>query len=172
VVFFPPAPFFVDDFEGTDNWTHGGTGDSWARGTPTKGPGAAHSGANCWATGLSAPYENNTMQWLRSPAINLTSATAATLEFWEFRDVEPLFGGNPVDWVTVSIKSAADPDGAALVQLAQNVGSQTQWTKRSFALPSEALGKNIIVEFMLTSDDFQPTLQAGWLIDDVTILPE
>lgn len=147
--------------------------DDRKRGTPVDDlPLTAHSGTNAWATGLDSSYELNTSQWLRSPVIDLTSADYARLEFREIRDVEPLFAGNPVDYTSVRIKMASDPDGAPIVTLATDAGTQQNWTRRSFVLSEEVLGNQIIIEFLLHSDDFQPGPQAGWLIDDVIIYKE
>ena len=165
-----PLALFSDDFEQDLGWTHGGVGDSWEKGTPTIGPGSAHSGSNVWSTGLSRPYANDTMQWLRSPVIDLTTRTNATLEFWEYRDIEPLFLGAPVDYAAVRVKNASDPNGPELVELSRDVGSQNRWTKRQFVLPPSVLGRNVIIEFFFKSDDFQPTPPlAGWFIDDVSV---
>ena len=169
---FAAPPAFLDDFEsGNQGWTHGGTEDNWELGTPTTGPGAARSGLNVWATGLSTPYELGQNNWLRSPAIDLAGLTSPILTFWEYRDVEPLFLGTTlVDYTTLNVLDAANPNGDPLaVLIANDTGTTPQWTKREFVLPAGVAGKSIILEFILTADSWQEVPQYGWYIDDVTI---
>ncbi len=78
---------YSEDFESGDGgFTHSGTADSWARGTPntpattTTNPVAsfttANSGVNCWKTNLTGTYDLSSDQVLESGDINLTGVTA------------------------------------------------------------------------------------------------
>ena len=78
---------YSQDFESGDGgFTHSGTADSWARGTPntpattTTSPVAsfttANSGVNCWKTNLTGTYALSSDQTLESGDINLTGVTA------------------------------------------------------------------------------------------------
>lgn len=164
----PAAPLFSDNFDGGDlGWTHGGAADTWAVGTPTAGPGAPFSAPNSWATGLSAPYPADAAMWLRSPAIDLTTAPAATLKFQEFYDVDAGF-----HYVTLYAKDAANPDGPALATLYSNTGTSAAWAEVNLGLVSPVLGSNIVLEFVLTSDFDVSFGGQGWFIDDVSIVPE
>ena len=49
-------------------------------------------------------------------------------------------------------------------------GTTTEWTEFSAALPAEAIGENIVLEFRFTSDDSE--VMAGWYVDDVSISEE
>lgn len=91
---WPTAVIFADDFEASpSSWVSGGSEDTWELGTPTRGPGAAHSGVNCWSPGLSKPYASNADNWLLSPPIDLTGLASATLSFWIYNWVpDGLFG--------------------------------------------------------------------------------
>lgn len=175
VVSVVPEAIFSDDFEsGAPGWTHGGINSAWELGTPTTGPGGAHSGGNVWANGLHGSYSLNAQAWLRSPVIDLTDVSQATLSFWEYRDVEPATGEFMFHWVQVSVKDAADPDGEPLAVLMKAAGAQRRWTEHNFPLEGAALGKPVILEFLLVSDDWPPVLSpdTGWFIDDVSVMPE
>ena len=56
---------------GTAGYAGGGTNTSWAWGTPTTGPGGAHSGAGVWATNLAGNYNNGEDSAVTSPAIDM-----------------------------------------------------------------------------------------------------
>jgi hypothetical protein len=72
--------------------------------------------------------------------------------------------------VIINVLDANSPS-TVLAEVSRRPGARLQWTERAFALPSEALGKSVILEFVLfQSDEFQDIEQAGWLIDDVTVI--
>ena len=160
------APLFVEDFEtGGTNWTHGGAGDNWAVGRPVNGPGAAFGGTNVAATGLNANINAYSDCYLRSPVINLTSASRGTLTFEQWRNVDPdpTFHG--------CIVNVLDPANfAVLQQLSLESGSSGGWQLSTLPLPPSLLGRNIMLEFRLYCDVFN--LLEGWYIDDVKIMPE
>jgi hypothetical protein len=162
----PPVTVFEDDFEsGQGAWTVGSDGDpgtDWQFGTPTTvGPTVTNSGLSCFGTNLSSDYGTDADVWLRSPAIDLTGANAATLRYAEFKDIEAIF-----DSGTVNVLDASDD--SLIVEVATGIeGQSTQWDPVNRLLPAEALGKVIKIEFRLTSDNFGPG--AGWYLDDVAV---
>ncbi len=87
---------FVWDFEPDD----GGfvqTGDVWEWGTPTSGPGAAHSGVNLWATMLAGDYPNSANATLDIPPITLAASKPyAMLSFWHWYYMETNYDGGNV----------------------------------------------------------------------------
>ena len=156
---------YSEDFEGAaTGWTHGGVADSWTLGQPVIGPGLAYSGEAVYGTGLNGPYANDSIQWLRSPVIDLTGVTSGRISYQEFRDMEAA-----VDTAQVLIKDATNPD-ALLATLAVNDGTRASWSKRSFVIPAEALGKRVIVEFLMTTDSANGIPRPGWFIDDFTVI--
>jgi hypothetical protein len=162
----PPVSILSDDFEsGQGEWTTGSSGaagTAWELGTPTNaGPAAAHSPVNCFATNISADYNFNAEVWLRSPAIDLTTAGAATLVYWEFRDIETGF-----DFGTIRVLNAADNSELAVIDAFVD-GVVVDWERVSKSIPAAALGKTIKIEFRLKSDDIQN--YAGWYIDDFLV---
>jgi hypothetical protein len=164
----PPVPVFSDDFEsGQGAWTTGSEGDLgtlWEFGTPTNvGPVAANSGTNCFGTNLDGAYTVNTVVWLRSPPIDLTTAGGATLNFYQFADIELMF-----DAGQVSVLDAADDSNLADIGPPIE-GTTPDWEKISRTIPAAALGKSVKIEFRLTTDNFDVSEFAGWYVDDVEV---
>ena len=98
---------------------------------------------------------------LRSPPIDLTSATAATLSYFEFRDIEEGFD--------FGVVLALDPaDHSTLAVIAGGIdGLVSDWAQVKTPIPAKALGRNILIEWHLSSDNFQNL--AGWYLDDVQV---
>ncbi len=165
VVMTAPEALFFEDFEsGAAGWEHEGEADSWELGTPTNGPGAAFSGSNVFATDLDGNLQAFTNAALLSPPIDLTGVTSATLSFYEFLniDVSPVF-----QKTTVNVLDAATLD--VLEELDQKSGSVSSWRERRLPLGPDSVGKRIVLEFRISTDDLN--LLEGWYIDDVAILP-
>lgn len=160
------SALFTEDFEtGAPGWTHGGAGDNWEVGAPVNGPGAAVSGANVYATSLTGNIEPFSNCYLRSPAIDLTGATRATLTFQQWLNIDP----DPnFHWTTVSVLDAGSL--TVLHQFPRESGATGGYVQRSLQLPAPVLGHNVILEFRLECDGFN--LLEGWYLDDVQVLPE
>lgn len=159
----PPEPLLVAGFEdGAPGWSHGGAGDSWEIGTPTTGPESAYSGDNVFATNLDGTYSANSNAWLRSPSINLTGLSGASVSYWEYRDVDdnPAFHGavvNVLDAGTLEV----------IEELALSNGTTSGWELRTLNLGEGSLDRPVVIEFLLYSDEFN--LRDGWYIDDVMV---
>lgn len=90
-----PFSLFSEDFEsGNGGFTVAtASGSDWQHGapnTPNPGGGAVtsgNSGSNCWGTNLNNAYVANTDTKLRSPVIDLSGVTAATLSFAQALDI-------------------------------------------------------------------------------------
>lgn len=164
----PPVSAFSDDFEsGAPGWTmgnDGAAGTDWQLGAPTNGPGVANSLTNCFATNLDSDYALEANVWLRSPAIDLTGAGGATLNYANYVDVE----GQTFDFGIVAVLDAAND--SVLATLIDPVDSLSGgWVEVSKSLPAEALGKEIKIEFRLISDDFDGSNFPGWFLDDFEV---
>ena len=161
-----PSAIYSEDFEsGAPGWTHGGDGDNWELGTPVNGPGAAFSGVNVYATSLTGDINAFSDCYLRSPAIDLTGVSRATLNFEEWRNVDPdpTYHGCMVNVLDAGTK-------AVLQQISLEAGSSNGWELRTLPLPLSVLDRSVILEFRLYCDAFN--LLEGWYIDDVNIVPE
>jgi hypothetical protein len=66
----------------------------WEWGTPTSGPGAAHSGVNVWGTVLSGNYPNGTHTLLETLPFGLSAN--AVMGFWQWYDTEASYDGGNV----------------------------------------------------------------------------
>ena len=135
---------------------------AWELGTPgAPGPVAAFSPTNCFGTNLTGNYGLNANVWLRSPAIDLTTAGGATLHYMEFKDIETGF-----DFGTITVLDAAD--NSVIEVVTDTVDDfTTDWEAVSKKLPGTALGKVIKIEFRLQSDELENF--AGWYIDDFNV---
>lgn len=166
------APPLLDtDFEsGAAGWTESGDsfGTQWQLGDPNGfGPGSAHSGSNCWGTNLSGNYTVLADVTLRSPLIDLTGISEATLSFRHYYDIEPSLGSDL--FFDYAVLSVVDAGGNVLAVLMPNTaGHSTTWQPASFPLPPAALGQPVQLEFRLVSDDLAASY-AGWYLDDVSI---
>lgn len=163
----PPITALEDNFEnGQGGWTTGSDGAAgtlWELGTPsgTFTPTGANSGANCFGTNIARDYAINADIWLRSPAIDLTTAAGATLNLASFIDAEPTF-----DFGFINVLDAAD--NSLLAQVGAPFDATTaDWTTISRALPAEALGKSVKIEFRFNSDELN--VNPGWYVDDVVV---
>lgn len=167
----PPPPLFFDDFEtAKPGWTHGGPGDNWERGVPTNGPGAAYSGENVYATGLDGNLLDMTDSWLRTPEIDLTGVSSATLSFAEWLNLD-FVPGVPVDaqfhLVTVQVLDATTLQPLSAQPVYVNGGSSGGWQLREVRLVGSSVGARVVLEFHVITDSFN--LLEGWYLDDVTV---
>jgi hypothetical protein len=162
----PPVSIFSDDFEsGLGLWTTGSTGadgTAWELGAPgVPGPLAANSPTNCFGTNLTASYGVDADVWLRSPPIDLTTASGATLNYFQSLDIETQF-----DVGSVRVFDTADDSELAVVTAVVD-GSVPDWTMVTKRLPEVALGKTVVIEFRFQSDELENF--AGWYIDDFKV---
>ena len=163
-----PPPFLADFEDGADDWTVGlidnfvDTGTTWELGTPSAGPGTAHGGSKAWGTDLDADYAPSTGIFLRSPIVDLSNLTIATLEVWHYVDATQEEEGG-----RINIRSA---DGTLIEESFGSIfwGETSEWTLFSKRLPPSVLGKEIILEFQFLSEG-NDKVGSGWYIDDVAI---
>jgi hypothetical protein len=160
----PPVSIFSDDFEsGQGGWafgSDGAAGTAWELGVPTNGPATANSLVNCFGTNLASDYEINADVWLRSPAIDLTTAGGATLNYFQYRDIEEGF-----DFGIISVLDAADD--SLIAEIPGIDSGAFAWELVSKSIPAEALGKMIKIEFRMTSDEIETF--PGLFIDDFEV---
>ena len=164
---------FSTDFN-ANNGGFSGTG-SWAWGSPSSGPGSAHTAPNCWATNLGGDYSNNASDALVSSAIDLTSCSSATLSFWHWYSTESSYDGCQVfigtsaggPWTMLNMPGY---DGAISYGplSGQNCyhGSSGSWVSQSVDISAYA-GSTVYIRFYFASD--ASVTYPGWYIDDVSI---
>ena len=143
-------------------YTASGT-TSWIWGTPTSGPGAAHSGTHVWATNLAGNYNNSENGYITSPIIDLSAnaGQSSTLSWWQWLKTESNY-----DYASVEVSK----DGGATWTVVYGPVSGTvdsAWTKHSVTLSSLYSVNTFRVRFHFTSDG--SVVYAGWYIDDVSV---
>lgn len=177
------AVAFSDNMEsGQNGWTHGGSGDNWALGTPTSGPGYSYSGVNVWATNLSGNYGTNNMNaWLASPSFSLAGFTASQVDFQHYYSTEPYYDGGivevssnggvswteiyPIDGYPEDALSSGNPLGAVP---AFSGASGSGWRPASFNLSAYDGAANLKIRFRFGTD-YSVTNYPGWYIDDFAV---
>jgi uncharacterized repeat protein (TIGR01451 family) len=183
---FTPVTVYSTNFEsGAAGFTHSGTGDQWALGTPntlatsTANPVAdfttCNSGTNCWKTNLTGTYAASSSQDLLSPNINLAGLSAPVVVSWAHRyqmenasfdhyfvDAQQVGGATPVrvfEWLDATM---TDTIGNPTV----NVPASAGWAVMTARADSLA-GLNTELRFHLDSDT---TVNLGGVaIDDVSV---
>ena len=162
-----PLPYlYHSDFEGNDgNFTVLGSNSSWEWGTPTRGPGFAHSGSGAWATRLDENYNNNETSQLVSPIIDLSGAgdQMLMLSWWQWLQTEL-----NADVATVDV---SNDGGATWTTLFGPFSGPTDWGWAPYAIflePSYATD-SFRVRFTLTTDG--SVTYPGFYVDDIGILP-
>ena len=138
---------------------------TWAWGTPTSGPGGAHSGTHVWATNLAGSYNNSENGYITSPVINLSANAGqpSTLSWWQWLQTESNY-----DYASVEVSK----DGGTTWTVVYGPISGTidsAWTQHTVALDSTYSVSTFRVRFHFTTDS--SVVYAGWYIDDVSVRP-
>jgi hypothetical protein len=167
----------VEDFE-SDNgsYTHAPKlpqPDAWAYGTPTSGPGAAHSGVNLWATNLGGNYPASMWCYLITPEFTVPSG--AYFNFWHWYYFENNYDGGNVKisndsgttWTLITPVGGypgSMPYNPYMVGEPAFNGQSGGWKQANFDL-SAYEGQDCMIMFETGSDS--SVQYAGWYIDDV-----
>lgn len=123
---------------------------AWELGTPSSvGPSAANSPDNCVGTNLADNYGINTNIWLRTPVIDLSGGSEATLLFKEFKELEA--SGTDLDFGTIRILAALDLTELAVLEV-EVEGVSLGWEDYAMVLPPAAFDEPIMIEFQLRTD--------------------
>ncbi|MFP6856965.1 MAG: LamG-like jellyroll fold domain-containing protein [Roseibacillus sp.] len=176
----PPVTVFSENFDGADpGWTTGFDASDtlmntvWQLGDPNGGPAtgpqAANSVPNCYGTNLTTNYGISSNTWLRTPAIDLSTAMAATVIFQQWVDMDEFLN---LDHGAVRVLVASGLPGTVTelgVVQADITGFLNGWAEFSAELPAAALGQSIVLEFGFRSDGDDVVAAAGWYIDDVVV---
>ncbi len=152
----------TEDFEANNGgYTHGGTQDEWAWGTPTAWPNACASGAFCWGTDLTGNYNNSADQYLQSPVIDLSGTTPGDSLTVVWQQAWSLESGWDYGYAEVSI------NGGGWTQMWSGTGTNNNWTEMTYDI-SAAAGGTVQFRWRLTSDG--SVTYPGYYVDNVRIL--
>ncbi|NUP13594.1 MAG: hypothetical protein HOW73_46760, partial [Polyangiaceae bacterium] len=172
-----PVAVFSTDFEaGASGFTHSGTADEWAVGTPTAAPiNSCNSGTQCFKTDLTGTYNASSVQDLVSAPIPLVGIAGPVHLSWAMKyqlenatfdhawvDIREVGGANPrrlFEWRDATMTtSLASPS----VTVQESAG----WATYTADVSSYA-GATVELVFHLDSDS---SVQLGGLaIDDVSV---
>ena len=104
--------------------------------------------------------------WLRTPPIDLTGITEATLTLQQWVDSDSF---DDLDQGTIRILDANTLAEIVVLETGINGLDPSGWVKFSKAMPVEALDQIVRIEFQFQSDDFDLDDQSGWYLDDVAV---
>jgi len=176
---------YFEDFEGgqPSGWDYGISilGPVWEWGTATSGPGSCHSGTGCVATVVGGDYNPQatmTAATVTSTQIDLSSATAPVLTYWQWIQfgatdggkVQVVVGGVPQDVTGIdppyngTMPSFGVPGGPGY----QGDLSAWGWHQVTLDLSAYA-GQTIQIAWTMQSDFMATTGAPGWYIDDILI---
>jgi len=164
-----------EDFEASNGgYVSSGTGVGlWEWGTPTSGPGGAHSGSKLWATGLAGNYGGCDVKL--DKAVTLPSGSVSLI-FWHWYDTEASYDGGNVKistdngstWTILMPEGGYTGTGNTANPLSGEpifTGHvQKYWEKETINLNAYA-GQSVIVRWHFGSDS--SVHYPGWYIDDV-----
>lgn len=154
-------PLFFEDFANLDAWTAYDVtgGQSWYIDTFNAADPVARM------SGFSGGAQTNE-DWLISPAIDLSSATAPVLNFENVKR----YSGADLEVFMSTNYAGGDPNLATwtplTVTLDTNTGSWSSWTDSGDIDVSAAVGGNLFVAFKYTSDTSDA---ATWQVDAVQV---
>lgn len=155
------GPIVFNNLEGWESglgdwYTERGT---WQVGTPTSGPGSAHTAANCAATVLNGNYPGGANSRLISPSFTIPPASQnPRLRYWHWYNINCASGSIQIkvgigNWQTISIAYQGYSGG---------------WTNTSIDLVPYA---DSTVQLAFQFIDNSSCIQApGWYIDDIEIV--
>ncbi len=136
---------------------------SWEWGTPTSGPGAAHSGTKVWATNLAGDYGNDENGYLVSPPLDLSALRGQSfrVSWWQWLVTE-------INYDVADVEASKN-GGSTWVHIFSSAGGavDTVWTEHAAELDSSFAVPNFKIAFRLSSDS--SITYPGYYVDDIRI---
>ena len=160
---------WTDSLEsGATNWTvisGGGAQVDWQLGVPHNDRATnAHSPPNAWGSNLTGKAIDYADSYLFSPPIDLTLASAATLNFWQNFDFT---SPDLIELGELMIATNFNTEAAVSIYTYTNTAT-TNWQPATISL-TPYVGKTIMVVWHYAEFTIGGTPPAGWLVDDVSI---
>jgi|GEM_PF-226243 len=166
------------DFEdGTADFTSTG---EFALGTPSSGPGEAHSGSNTWGTNLTGEYGSDVHSTLTSPEIDLTNYASPVLKYFQWYDTEGYFDGGNIKistdggstWTIATPDSGYPEDAISTAndflsgEPAFSGHDGGTWKRINVNLSAYA-GETVQIRFDFAGDG--SVQYDGWYVDDIVV---
>ena len=148
-----PGIYFENDLEDA--------GPGWGMESPwTITSERAHSGSMAWTDSAGRAYGANLNASITSPAIDLRSATAPRLRFWQYRSLATDAVDEANVWVTLD-------NGTTFTHLRKYVGADAVWRESVLDLTPYAGQASLRVVFQMLSNE--TLFGDGWYIDDIIV---
>jgi len=119
----------------------------------------SHSGDYSITDSPDGPYDDESLYYLQSPALDLSDKVTAELSFWHLFSIEKGW-----DWGSVEAKSS-QTDG--WVTLKRFSGFQDEWREERFDLSGFCGSSDLQIRLRLTTDRYEHF--DGWYVDDVVL---
>ncbi len=160
---YEPQLVYFEDFETTDGEYVPGGFTTWAWGTPTSGPGKAHSGENAWATNLSGNYNDNEDGIITSPTIDLSAYSGQTVivSWWQWLQTEDC-----CDFASLEVSKDSGSSWFSVYGPISG-SADLDWAKHTAVLDPSFAVAEFQLRFHLFSDS--SITFPGYYIDDVGI---
>ena len=113
-----------------------------------------------------AIYGTDSHVWLRTPALDLSTATEATVTFQQWVDMDEF---DNLDRGTVRVLQAGTFSEIEVLETNITGLDPTGWMEFSASLPAAALGQAVVLEFGFVSDGDAIFDQSGWSIDELIV---
>ena len=163
------SAYYFDDDPAEEEWTTGSTGtgeNSWAKGVPTTGPGAAYSDPNVWATNLDGNYNTYEVSYITSPVIDLSAyaGKGVVVEWMDWLRTESA----TYNW-DVGRLYASNDGGVTFKLIEDNIKRQDtvggSYKAQRRELPPDYTTSGFQFRFEFKSD--YSGVREGWYIDNV-----
>ena len=155
---------WTEDFEQTSGAFTPSSATAWKWGTPTAGPGTAHSGTQVWGTNLTGPsYLAGEDSELRSPELDLTAAGGkwVVVHWWQWLVTEG-------DFDQAYVEVSKDAGGTWETVFGPRTGAANNtWTQHTVLLDPSYASAKFLIRFRLISDPVGS--QGGFYVDDLRI---
>ena len=169
--------YYQENFEASNgNFTASPSSNAWEWGTPTSGPGSAHTGTKLWATILSGNYTDNA-DWKLTSLKFEALQNNPILRFWQWYNTELNYdGGNVkistdggVTWSVIRPQAGytgkAPSSTSGIPSESCYMGAHASWEQVTFVLPI-SLGQEFYLRWHFGSD--VGLTYEGWYIDDIS----
>jgi subtilisin family serine protease/PKD repeat protein len=162
---YRPEFVYYEDFEADDGDFKATGTTSWRWGTPTSGPGVAHSGTNAWVTNPLGDYSNGEDGYAVGPTVDLSAHAGQSLylSWWQWLQTEEC-----CDFASAEV---SNDGGTTWTRMYGEVRGNVdlQWTRHWVLLDPSYAVSDFRVRFRLASDS--SITFPGYYVDDIGILP-
>jgi subtilisin family serine protease len=162
---YRPEFAYYEDFEASDGDFKAAGVTSWRWGTPTSGPGTAHSCNKVWATNPLGDYANGEDGYAVGPTVDLSAYAGQSLylSWWQWLQTEEC-----CDYASAEV---SNDGGTTWTRVYGEVRGNVdpQWTRHWLLLDPSYAVSDFRIRFHLYTDG--SVTFPGYYVDDIGILP-